>query len=609
MTRLRFSIALNPSKAEAGDLSSYGNVTFAPMEALADGLGGLDMSLEKPADELAAGNYSYFAEGDLLIAKVTPCFENGKKALVARLPNRIGFATSEVHVVRPDKTKVDPDYLRYVLSSETFRAAGIASMTGAGGLRRITDSAIKDFLLPLSDLEVQKAVASYLDRETSRINRLIAIKERQVELLLEKQQIALDALTFRSPQAHRWQRVPFKWVCRIPSGQVDPTISPWVDLPLIAPNHIESKTGRLLNVETAKDQAAESGKYVFPEGTVLYSKIRPSLGKACISPFSGLCSADMYPILPSSRLLPSFLLMQLLSRTFTSWATVESMRVAMPKINREAIGTFQLLLPLREAQVEAVQSWTKSRSEFEAARAAIKKSIELLREHRSALITATVTGQIDVHGKAATVTPRADRAKFRIIVGAEIVHRHQGNARFGRIKEQKLLYLAEAHVGINELGGNYLRYAAGPFDAALINETERGMEAAGFYRAQAADDGPAIIYVPLANAGRHTTDLKAMLGPRSERLRALISLLRDKDKDATEAIATLYAVWNDALMDGEQPNDEAIIKGFLTDWHAAKGKFREADLRLWLAWMKRNGLVPRGQGPRTTRTMTPDLFS
>lgn len=185
MTRLRFISRLNPSKTEAGDLAAYGMVTFAPMDALADGLGGLDTSLERPADELADGSYSYFAEGDLLLAKVTPCFENGKKALISGLPNRIGFATSEVHVIRPDRRKVDPNYLRYLLSSETFRAAGIASMTGAGGLRRISDNAIKDFALPVPDLDTQKAIAAYLDRETARIDQLIAKKERQAKLLTE----------------------------------------------------------------------------------------------------------------------------------------------------------------------------------------------------------------------------------------------------------------------------------------------------------------------------------------------------------------------------------------------------------------------------------------
>ena len=190
---MRFVVALNPSKSEAGDLSNYGLVTFAPMDAIAEGLGGLDTSIERPADELADGSYNYFAEGDILLAKVTPCFENGKKALIAALPNRIGFATSEVHVVRPKPTGIDPNYLRYLLCSEDFRAAGIASMTGAGGLRRISDSAIKDFPLPVASLDRQREIAAKLDAIAAHIQKLRSRVKRSIDLLKEKRAALITA--------------------------------------------------------------------------------------------------------------------------------------------------------------------------------------------------------------------------------------------------------------------------------------------------------------------------------------------------------------------------------------------------------------------------------
>jgi len=140
------------------------------MEALADGMGGLDLSLSKPLGEVIDASYSYFAEGDLLLAKVTPCFENGKKAVALGLTNGIGFATSEVHVVRPDARKVERRYLNYLFCSEEFRAAAMATMTGTGGLRRISDRAILDFELPISNLVTQRAVADFLDRELARYN-------------------------------------------------------------------------------------------------------------------------------------------------------------------------------------------------------------------------------------------------------------------------------------------------------------------------------------------------------------------------------------------------------------------------------------------------------
>lgn len=173
MTRLRFLTRVNPSKSEVRHLSPDTVVTFAPMEALADGMGGLDLSLSKPLGEVIDASYSYFAEGDLLLAKVTPCFENGKKAVALGLTNGIGFATSEVHVVRPDARKVERRYLNYLFCSEEFRAAAMATMTGTGGLRRISDRAILDFELPISNLVTQRAVADFLDRETGQIQQLI----------------------------------------------------------------------------------------------------------------------------------------------------------------------------------------------------------------------------------------------------------------------------------------------------------------------------------------------------------------------------------------------------------------------------------------------------
>lgn len=366
------------------------------METIADGLGGLDLTRTAAIEEVDGRSYSYFAEGDLLLAKVTPCFENGKKALARGLKNGIGFATSEVHVIRPNNSKILPTFLMYVLSSEGFRAAAMASMTGAGGLRRIAETAILDHRLLITDLPTQHDIADFLDRETARIDQLIEKKERLIKVANLRQAARLDEMTFSSAELPGWRRVPFKWCCRLPTGQVDPKEEPWSQMPLIAPNHIESGTGRVLSIESAMQQGAESGKYVYPAGSVLYSKIRPALAKACIAPQQGLCSADMYPITPSSKLLPGFLLMQLLSRTFTDWAVTESMRVAMPKVNRETLGRFPLILAPIERQHELVAEWTAQTAQTRTLADKIRSSIEGLADLRSALITAAVTGQIDV---------------------------------------------------------------------------------------------------------------------------------------------------------------------------------------------------------------------
>jgi len=624
MTRLRFVTRLNPSKTEAGELAGYGNVTFAPMDSLADGLGGLDTSLERPADELADGSYSYFAEGDLLLAKVTPCFENGKKALVTNLPNRIGFATSEVHVIRPDRRKVDPNYLCYLLSSEAFRAAGIATMTGAGGLRRISDSAIKDFQLPVTDFAAQKAIAAFLDRETARIDKLIAKKELFQETIAAKRKALTAALVDgslihgdeRAGQVGWFGQLPAHWPVKRARFLFREHIDPSQDgsEELLTVSHITGVTARAeKDVNMFMAETLEGYKRVQANDLVV-NTMWAWMGAIGVSSIPGCASPSYAVYRPQDGLFrPDYLDLVARSLPFVAEVNRRSKGIWASRLRLypNAFLDIPFPVPSIEEQGELVATLKTRMQREESIAAKSERSIALLKERRTALITAAVAGQIDIRENLPAVTSTSDPDRFRVVVGAEIIHQHRSNPKFGRVKLQKELYLAEAHLGISELQGNYSRQAAGPLDRVLIEDTERAVETAGFYRASQADGaGTTVTYTPLSNAGQHNAELKSLLGPRAEALGGLIALLRDFGTEAVEAIATLYAVWNDALMDGRQPDDSTIVAGVLTEWHEEKGeKFKDSDLRRWLDWMRRNGLTPRGQGPRTARTMTRDLFA
>lgn len=602
MTRLRFVTRLNPSKTKAGELAGYGNVTFAPMDALADGLGGFDTSLERPADELADGSYSYFAEGDLLLAKVTPCFENGKKALVTNLPNRIGFATSEVHVIRPDCRKVDPNYLRYLLSSEAFRAAGIASMTGAGGLRRISDNAIKDFQLPVTDLATQKAIATFLDRKAVRIDQLIEKKQRLAGLLHGQ------FVAFREDLLGSGISTRIKFLAKfITSGSRD-----WGDLYadegelFVRIGNISGKSIDLdLSNKTFVDLGNRSeGLRTKLKASDLLVSITANLGSVAIvgsEAEGGYINQHVALVRLFDPSKARFVAYSLQTKRCADQFAICGYGGTKQGLSLTDVKEVSILLPSTEEQVRKTYLLDKRWALISSTYDHLHQSIGRLREYRAALITAAVAGQIDIRENLPAITSTSVRDRFRLVVGAEIIHQHRGNPKFGRVKLQKEFYLAEAHLGIAEIQGNYFREAAGPFDRVLIEETERAVETAGFYRASQADGaGTTVTYAPLANAGRHSAELKSLLGPRADALGGLISLLRDLGTEAVEAVATLYAVWNDALIDGWQPDDSMIVKGVLTEWHPEKGKkFRDSDLRYWLDWMKRNRLTPRGQGPKT----------
>lgn len=192
-----------------------------------------------------------------------------------------------------------------------------------------------------------------------------------------------------------WTVQPFKRMGHVRNGQVDPRRPEYCDLPLYAPNHIESGTGRLLGIETAAEQGADSGKYPVRSGELVYSKIRPALRKLIIAPDDGLCSADMYAVSPAHGVSARFLFWAMLSEGFSSAAVLASDRVAMPKVNRETLADFPLPLPPISTQKAIAAFLDRKTAAIDALIEKKQKLLDLLAEKRAALINHAVTKGLD----------------------------------------------------------------------------------------------------------------------------------------------------------------------------------------------------------------------
>ncbi len=195
-------------------------------------------------------------------------------------------------------------------------------------------------------------------------------------------------------EVRRFQRCVF-----VAEGQVDPEDARYSGMTLIAPNHVQSGTGRLLCTEAAAEQGAESGKYLCRAGDVVYSKIRPALRKACIAPEDCLCSADMYALRAHSGLTNEFLLWVILSEQFSSLVVLESQRVAMPKVNRESLKDVAIPLPPENEQKVVVAFLDRETAKIDALVAEQQRLIELLKEKRQAVISHAVTKGLDPTAK------------------------------------------------------------------------------------------------------------------------------------------------------------------------------------------------------------------
>jgi type I restriction enzyme S subunit len=308
-------------------------------------------------------------------------------------------------------------FLTYLLSSEDFRAAGMATMTGSGGLRRVSESAILDYRLSIADLQTQRAIADFLDRETARIDQLIEKKERMVELI-ERRATSLtwtlvtgrDSLN--APRVDSgfewigtipssWRAVRIKSVARLESGHTpsrsvdeywaNPTIR-WVSL-------ADSAQLRRVDVITeTKYMISEAGlagssARILPAGTVAFTR-DATVGLAAILGHDMAVSQHLVGWVCGPDLDPRYLLhvisaMQYELNRLTWGATIKT--IGMPDLR-----TLSCPLPPLEEQCRIVRRLDAALGSSKRLNMMLSDSIDLLRELRSALITAAVTGQIDV---------------------------------------------------------------------------------------------------------------------------------------------------------------------------------------------------------------------
>ncbi len=153
---------INPKKGQDTRLGSGMVVSFVPMPAVTE-RGEIDATITKEYDEVKTG-FTYFAENDVLFAKITPCMENGKGAVAKGLHNGIGFGSTEFHVLRPISGKANPYWLYILTAFSQFRKDAANNMTGSAGQRRVPSSFLENYCVSVPPIELQEQFAAFVEQ-------------------------------------------------------------------------------------------------------------------------------------------------------------------------------------------------------------------------------------------------------------------------------------------------------------------------------------------------------------------------------------------------------------------------------------------------------------
>jgi len=182
---------INPPKKESKlKLEDEDLVSFVPMKNL--GVLKQDLILkENRALDSVYSSYTYFADNDVLLAKITPCFENGKIGIAKNLKNGVGFGSSEFVVYRPNES-IESEFLFYFLCRDKFRKYGVKVMTGAVGHKRIPKEFISDQLILTPSIETQKNTINTLNKLKRKIQALESTYQQELNSLVELKKSILE---------------------------------------------------------------------------------------------------------------------------------------------------------------------------------------------------------------------------------------------------------------------------------------------------------------------------------------------------------------------------------------------------------------------------------
>lgn len=524
-------------------------------------------------------------------------------------------------------------YVHHLMRSERYVCGYTRLLTGIrpNSLQMSRDD-LMEFPVLVPPLEEQIAIAEFLDRETEKIDRVIEEQRRLIELLKEKRQAVIShAVTegiepnapmkssgddwARKLPAH-WKLKPLRYVIkRIESGT--------------SVNAYDEPAGKA-DYGVLKTSCVYSGAFDPLENkTVLHSEVdrltcplqTDSLIVSRMNTPDLVGATGLVRACPRNIYLPDRLWQVTIANAsveYVYWwsqsaiyrATIQAAcsgtSSSMQNLSQDQYRAFVIPLPPTEEQRKICNFIVEKTTQSDQLISESTAAIDLLQERRAALISAAVTGKINVTTQVAKPVRSTWNTGFaRQVLAAEALSQCNG-PRMGRIKLQKLIHLCEYHAQLVEVRGTYSRRAAGPFSPQVMEDVREGLLQQRWF--EEYKDGSRYAYRALEKVGEHKQYLPHW-EDKQPRIDHVLNLLGGELTRKCEIVSTLYAAWNDLLIEGKNPTDAEIIHeaSSAERWHESKEKIATEKWPEALEWMRANRLVPVGYGTHTIHQS--DLFT
>jgi hypothetical protein len=277
----------------------------------------------------------------------------------------------------------------------------------------------------------------------------------------------------------------------------------------------------------------------------------------------------------------------------------------MPKVNREHLFAFKFWLPPLREQREFAASLDSLHEKTHSLAELYERKLKSLEELKRSLLDQAFSGQLRASVQSTNIIPfpvaisgiTATDLHAGILAKAFFLHEQRGNQEhFGHVKAEKIAHMVEALIGI-DLARQPVKDAAGPNDYPRLKKVEHRAAMANFFSFTKQDDG-AYRVTKKDGFDRLIQKTDAALGSRLEEVDQLLQLMLKMDREQAEIFATVYAAWNNLLLDDAEITDEAIVFEARENWHPDKLKIDRRKFFLAIEWIKKKQVIPTGRGKK-----------
>jgi restriction endonuclease S subunit len=389
IVRLADVCELNPRRPTIAR-SDDAPTTFVSMSAVSENGHGITGAIERPFRDVKKG-YTYFAKGDVLFAKITPCMQNGKHAIARDLIDGFGFGSTEFHVLRPGKDLLAEWVHGYLLQSRVLQEAE-AHFTGSVGQQRVPADYLASLCIPLPPLQEQKRI-------TARMNEQLAVVERAATASSEAIHAAAAVLPrllgrmYTDDVPPGSLEVSLGELLELRKDVVHPRDNPRGAAHFVGLEHIESGTGRRLGGLAVRMENLTGRKPRFYKGDIVYGYLRPYLNKVWLADSEGLCSVDQYVYRADvKKVRPEYVAWFMRSPAFLRRAPISFTPGQLPRIRTDEVAQVRLSVPSLHDQDLALQKLDREIKAAYALRSALSDTFVSLTNMPNALLREAFAG-------------------------------------------------------------------------------------------------------------------------------------------------------------------------------------------------------------------------